>query len=57
MRSLFLIISHAPGRLLPTTRSRCPPPWSGALLSAETIAAAIRDNGSVNADEDDILLA
>ena len=55
-RSLFFIICHAPGRLLPTIRSRCRR-LDLAPLSAETIAAAIRDNGSIDADDEDIRLA
>jgi DNA polymerase III subunit delta' len=55
-RSLFFIISHTPGRLLPTIRSRCrrldlPP------LGAETIETAIRDNGDGDLDAEDIALA
>ena len=48
-RSLFLIVSHAPGRALPTIRSRCrrlelPP------LSSQAIADAIRAHGDVDED-------
>jgi DNA polymerase-3 subunit delta' len=55
-RSLFFITSHTPGRLLPTIRSRCRR-LDLTPLSAETIAMAIRDNGSIDADEEDIPLA
>ena len=53
-RSLFFIVSHAPGRLLPTIRSRCRR-LDLAPLAPEAIATAIRDNG-LDAD-DDIALA
>lgn len=55
-RSLFFVISHTPGRLLPTIRSRCRR-LDLAPLSVETIAGAIRDNGSIDADDADIALA
>jgi DNA polymerase-3 subunit delta' len=55
-RSLFFIISHTPGRLLPTIRSRCRR-LDLAPLSAETIVEAIRDNGGIDADDEDIRLA
>lgn len=55
-RSLFFIVSHAPGRLLPTIRSRCRR-LDLAPLAPETIAAAIRDNGGIDAGDDDIALA
>ena len=45
-----------PGRLLPTIRSRCRR-LDLAPLAAETIAGAIRDNGSIDADDADIALA
>jgi DNA polymerase-3 subunit delta' len=38
-RSLFLLIAHQPGRILPTIRSRCRKLMLGALTQAETIAA------------------
>ena len=49
-RSLFLIVSHAPGRALPTIRSRCrklevPP------LSADAIAMALRQHGEADAED------
>jgi DNA polymerase-3 subunit delta' len=44
-RSLFFIISHAPGRLLPTIRSRCRR-LDLAPLSTEAIAGALRQNAS-----------
>jgi DNA polymerase-3 subunit delta' len=56
VRSLFLVISHAPGRLLPTIRSRCRR-LEVAPLSPEAIGAAILDNGSIDADDDDVALA
>jgi DNA polymerase-3 subunit delta' len=43
-RSLFLIVSHAPGRLLPTIRSRCRR-LEVMPLSNEAIAAAIAEHG------------
>jgi DNA polymerase-3 subunit delta' len=55
-RSLFFVISHTPGRLLPTIRSRCRRLDLAPLASA-TIAGAIRDNGSITANDEDILLA
>lgn len=48
-RSLFLIVSHAPGRALPTIRSRCRR-LELSPLSPEAIAEAIRAHG--DADED-----
>ncbi len=46
-RTLFLLISHAPGRLLPTIRSRCRrlrfPPLSGEATRA-ALAAALPDH-------------
>lgn len=55
-RSLFFIISHTPGRLLPTIRSRCRR-LDLTPLAVDAITTAIRDNGSVDADEEDIRLA
>jgi DNA polymerase-3 subunit delta' len=52
-RSLFLLISHAPGRLLPTIRSRSRK-LDIAPLPAGTIATALRDHGE---DGDDLDLA
>ena len=52
--TIFLLVSHAPGRLLPTIRSRCRLLRFGALEPAE-VAAAIRaarpdlDDGEVEA--------
>jgi DNA polymerase-3 subunit delta' len=37
-RTLFLLVSHAPGRLLPTIRSRCRRLRFGLLAPAETVA-------------------
>jgi DNA polymerase-3 subunit delta' len=55
-RSLFLILAHAPGRALPTIRSRTrrlevPP------LAPDAIASALRDHGAGDASPDDIALA
>ncbi len=55
-RALFFVISHTPGRLLPTIRSRCRR-LDIAPLTPDAIIAAIRDNGSISAGEDDIRLA
>ncbi len=55
-RSLFFIVSHTPGRLLPTIRSRCRR-LDLAPLSAETIATAMRDSGTIDVDDEDISLA
>lgn len=55
-RSLFLVLSHTPGRLLPTIRSRCRR-LDISPLGIEAIAAAIADNGSIDADADDVRLA
>jgi DNA polymerase-3 subunit delta' len=55
-RSLFFIISHTPGRLLPTIRSRCRR-LDLAPLSPAAIAEAIRRNGTIGADGDDIRVA
>lgn len=49
-RSLFLIVSHAPGRLVPTIRSRCRR-LNLRPLSQETIAAALRGVGDLEEDE------
>ena len=55
-RSLFLLVTHAPGRALATIRSRCrrldvPP------LSPAAIAAAIRAHGGEDAADEDLDLA
>jgi len=55
-RSLFLVVSHTPGRLLPTIRSRCRR-LDLAPLAPERIAEAIRGNGTIAAGEDDVRLA
>jgi DNA polymerase-3 subunit delta' len=55
-RSLFLVLSHTPGRLLPTIRSRCRR-LDLQPLGPDAIAAAIADNGSIEADDDDTRLA
>lgn len=54
--ALFFVVSHTPGRLLPTIRSRCRR-LDLAPLGPEAIVAAIRDNGSVDASDDDIRLS
>ncbi len=38
-RSLFLLVAHQPGRILPTIRSRCRKLMLGALTQEETVAA------------------
>lgn len=38
-RSLFLLVAHQPGRILPTIRSRCRKLMLGALTQDETVAA------------------
>jgi DNA polymerase-3 subunit delta' len=54
-RSLFLIVSHAPGRLVPTIRSRCRRLNLRPLLP-ETIGTALRDNAG-DLDEEEIATA
>jgi DNA polymerase-3 subunit delta' len=53
-RALFLIVSHAPGRLLPTIRSRCRR-LDVSPLTAEAIAAALGSHG--DADPEASLIA
>lgn len=48
-RSLFLLVCHAPGRLLPTIRSRCRR-LDLPALSAETVAAALGGSAFDDAD-------
>ena len=48
-RSLFLIVSHAPGRLLPTIRSRCRR-LEVPSLTADAIAAALTAHGDTPDD-------
>jgi DNA polymerase-3 subunit delta' len=55
-RSLFLIIGHAPGRLLPTIRSRCRR-LELSPLPAEKIFSAIGVHGAANAEPADLGLA
>ncbi|MCB1487366.1 MAG: DNA polymerase III subunit delta' [Bauldia sp.] len=55
-RSLFFVISHAPGRLLPTIRSRCRRIELSPLSDA-AIAGAIRASRPGEFDDDDIALA
>jgi DNA polymerase III subunit delta' len=38
-RSLFLLVAHQPGRILPTIRSRCRKLMLGALTQEDTVAA------------------
>lgn len=38
-RSLFMLVAHQPGRVLPTIRSRCRKLMLGALTQEETVAA------------------
>ncbi len=54
-RALFLIVSHAPGRALPTIRSRCRR-LDVAPLPAETIVAALQAGGAA-AEPADLELA
>ena len=49
-RSLFLVVSHAPGRLLPTIRSRCRRLTLRPLDAADVAAAALAALGA-DADE------
>ncbi len=57
-RSLFLLVAHQPGRMLPTIRSRCRRLMLGALSPEDTIAA-VKNLGSPwsNAPESDLLVA
>ena len=57
-RSLFLIISHAPGRLVPTIRSRCRR-LDVRTLAPDTIMQAIREKakGPSPVNESDLQLA
>lgn len=57
-RSLFLIVSHAPGRLVPTIRSRCRR-LDVRPLAPDTIVKAIREKarGPSPDDEKDLQLA
>src|SRR5262249_13720736 len=49
-RSLFLLVSHAPGRLLPTIRSRCRALMLRPLSPADVVAAAAAAGGIDPAD-------
>ena len=51
-RSLFLLVSHAPGRLLPTIRSRCRRLPLRPLASAEVAKAAAAALGDDASEED-----
>jgi DNA polymerase-3 subunit delta' len=55
-RSLFLIVSHAPGRLLPTIRSRCRR-LDLPALDAATIESVLRANDPGSAGDDVALAA
>jgi DNA polymerase-3 subunit delta' len=55
-RSLFLIVSHMPGRLLPTIRSRCRALAMNPLRD-DDIAAAVRSLGPSWSDLDEAALA
>ncbi|MDM9622418.1 DNA polymerase III subunit delta' [Rhizobium sp. S96] len=54
-RALFLLISHAPGKLLPTIRSRCLP-LKLSPLGDEALGAALAHLG-VRVDDSDLLAA
>ena len=56
-RSLFLIVSHAPGTAARRPSARAAGGSTCAPLSAEAIAAAIREHGGADADDDDLALA
>ena len=49
--TIFLLVSHAPGRLLPTIRSRCRLLRFGLLDEAEMTAALRQADPSLDADE------
>jgi DNA polymerase-3 subunit delta' len=55
-RSLFLLVSHAPGRLLPTIRSRCRRLTLRQLVPSE-VAAAAALAGDRSADDADVTAA
>jgi DNA polymerase-3 subunit delta' len=55
-RALFLVVSNAPGRLLPTIRSRCRRLDLPSLADG-TIEAALRQHGEPASDEDITLAA
>ncbi|RNJ50161.1 DNA polymerase III subunit delta' [Methylocystis hirsuta] len=57
-RSLFLLVAHQPGRMLPTIRSRCRRLMLGALSPEDTIAA-VKSLGAPwsEAPESDLLVA
>ncbi len=57
-RSLFLLIAHQPGRILPTIRSRCRKLMLGALSPEDTVAA-VKNVGPPwsEAPESDLLVA
>ncbi|MFL5151829.1 MAG: DNA polymerase III subunit delta', partial [Microvirga sp.] len=52
-RALLLLVSHAPGRVLPTIRSRCRTLIQRPLADADVVRAATAATGE-NADEDAI---
>jgi DNA polymerase III subunit delta' len=51
-RSLFLLVSHVPGRLLPTIRSRCRRLMLSALSQADVAKAAAAALGKDASDDD-----
>ncbi len=57
-RSLFLLVAHQPGRILPTIRSRCRKLMLGALSPEDTVAA-VKNVGPPwsEAPESDLLVA
>ena len=55
-RSLFLLVSHRPGRLLPTIRSRCRTLWLRALEAPDVAHAAAATLGR-RADDAEIIAA
>lgn len=55
-RSLFLVLSHAPGKLLPTIRSRCMPLKLEALGEAD-LSKALENLGTGVAQEQSAMLA
>jgi len=56
-KSLFFLVSHAPGRLLPTIRSRCQVLRFHPLDEAETRSVVARCHGDVDPVELDAVLA
>ncbi len=56
-RSLFLLVSHAPGRLLPTIRSRCRQLLLRPLAQEEVTRAAAAATGSTESDAEVVAAA